>query len=297
MALRFNDRVKQLVTTPPGTGAFTFASTPTGFIAFSAIGSIANNDIVPYSAWDGASKWEVGYGTWNSGAGTLTRTTVKASSAGGSAENFTGNVTVWCDAPASGIPLLNAAGNLDMGAGNIVTTGTLGAGAATLSSVLVGNANLTSAWLRFTSGGLVGEFNCGQILADSGGMSLFVRAGGGGGVQLLAGATSWSAVSQRGKKRDFRPIEDPLAILERLRGAYGLYNYKTDDKDAKVRAGVMYEETAEAFPPAAFYAAASKEQNLPEHKGVSLEVYVPLLLAICETLAAKVKVLEANAKG
>lgn len=84
------DRVLETSTTT-GTGAFTLAGAVTGFRAFSAVCS--TNDTVPYfiEAVDGSGvptgDWETGFGTY-SGANTLTRTTVVASSNSDSAVNF-----------------------------------------------------------------------------------------------------------------------------------------------------------------------------------------------------------------
>lgn len=81
------DRVLETTTTT-GTGALTLAGAVTGYQTFGAACSDA--DTVLYSLWavDSAGQptgdWETGLGTWNTG-GTLTRTTVYASSNSGSA--------------------------------------------------------------------------------------------------------------------------------------------------------------------------------------------------------------------
>lgn len=100
MALRIADRVRETTTTT-GTGAITLAGAVAGHIAFSAIPSIATNDTVYYAIVSG-SNWEVGLGTY-SGANTLTRTTVHASSNAGSAINLSGTSDVWLDLTAAHI--------------------------------------------------------------------------------------------------------------------------------------------------------------------------------------------------
>lgn len=104
MAHVIKDRVKETTTTT-GTGALTLAGAMTGFRAFSAVCS--TNDTLCYAlqAVDGngapTGDWEVGVGTY-SGANTLTRGTVFASSNAGAAVNLaSGTKQVWIDLPAS----------------------------------------------------------------------------------------------------------------------------------------------------------------------------------------------------
>lgn len=106
MTFRFADYTKQVTGAGIGTGAFVFTGTPTGFAAFSAIPGVANGDLVPYSAWDGAGNREVGIATYNTG-GSLTRTTILRSTNSNAAVSFSAAVTVWCDAPAAKLPLLD----------------------------------------------------------------------------------------------------------------------------------------------------------------------------------------------
>lgn len=98
MPHRFADGVLETTTTT-GTGALALAGALTGFIRFNAIPSIAVNDTVWYAVWgvDGSGnrsgEWEIGLGTY-SAANTLTRTTVRRSSNGGAAVNFSAG-TKW----------------------------------------------------------------------------------------------------------------------------------------------------------------------------------------------------------
>lgn len=91
----YADRVKDTSTTT-GTGDFTLAgSAPTGYQTFSA--AFAVNDLVVYCIQlQSGSEWEVGKGTLT-GATTLARTTVLASSNAGAAVNFSaGTKDVFC---------------------------------------------------------------------------------------------------------------------------------------------------------------------------------------------------------
>lgn len=81
------DRVRETSTTT-GTGAFTLAGAVTGYRTFSSV-LTSPSDTCYYSIAEfaPATGWEVGLGTY-SGANTLTRTTVLASSNAGAAVNF-----------------------------------------------------------------------------------------------------------------------------------------------------------------------------------------------------------------
>lgn len=160
MTFRYADYTKQVTGAGIGTGAFVFTSTPTGFAAFSAMPSVANGDLVPYSAWDGAGNREVGIATYNTG-GSLTRTTILRSTNSNAAVSFTNPVTVWCDAPSAKLPLLDQNGNLGIGAASSVNdqlstrrdnngpnnwvARNFSAGAATTANIFVDNGTYSGA--------------------------------------------------------------------------------------------------------------------------------------------------------
>jgi len=88
MALVIKDRVKETSTTT-GTGTLTLAGATTGYQSFST--AIGNTNTTYYTiSTPTDSEWEVGIGTV--AAGTLARTTILASSNGGSAVNFSAGV-------------------------------------------------------------------------------------------------------------------------------------------------------------------------------------------------------------
>lgn len=94
------DRVKDTTTTT-GTGNVTLSGTaPSTFRTFGSVA--ANNDTFFYAIrHQSANEWEVGFGTYVSATPAVARTTVIASSAGGSAVTFSaGTKDVWIDSPA-----------------------------------------------------------------------------------------------------------------------------------------------------------------------------------------------------
>jgi len=98
MALVIADRVKETTTTT-GTGTLTLAGAATGFQSFSVVGN-GNTTYYAISS-SGGSQWEVGIGTYTSSGTTLARTTVLASSSGGSAVDLSaGTKDVYVTYPA-----------------------------------------------------------------------------------------------------------------------------------------------------------------------------------------------------
>lgn len=83
--MKHGDRVKETSTTT-GSGDITLAGAVSQFVAFSSV--FSTNDRVPYAiVGQSGTEWEVGYGTLT-GASTLARTEVKASSNSNNAVNF-----------------------------------------------------------------------------------------------------------------------------------------------------------------------------------------------------------------
>ena len=98
MALVLADRVRDTTTTT-GTGTVTLSGTaPTGYQTFGA--AIGNGNTTYYTI-NAGSQWEVGLGTYSSTGPSLARTTVLASSNGGSLVDFsTGTKDVFVTYPA-----------------------------------------------------------------------------------------------------------------------------------------------------------------------------------------------------
>jgi hypothetical protein len=99
MPLVLADRVQETTTTV-GTGTLNLSGAVTGFQTF--VAGIGTGNTTLYCIEDGTD-WEVGLGTVTDGSpDTLSRTTILASSNGGSAVNFgAGTKNVFCTLPAS----------------------------------------------------------------------------------------------------------------------------------------------------------------------------------------------------
>ena len=137
MPLVLKDRVRETSTTT-GTGALTLAGAVSGFQTFSS--AIGNTNTTYYTITNG-SEWETGIGTV--GAGTLTRTTVLASSNAGAAVTFSaGTKDVFCSYPA----------------GKSFYTDLLGTNVATALGVSVGTAGAF-----VTNGGALGTPTSGTL--------------------------------------------------------------------------------------------------------------------------------------
>lgn len=143
MALVLQDRVKETSTTS-STGTFTLAGASTGFQSFAAVG---NGNTTYYAIVSQTlTEWEVGIGTYTLSGTTLSRTTVLASSNGGSLVNFSaGTKDVFVTYPAEKSVNLDAAGNASaLGTPvSFVGTNITGTAASFTASNVTTNANLT----------------------------------------------------------------------------------------------------------------------------------------------------------
>ena len=137
MALVLSDRVQETTTTA-GTGTITLAGAVTGYQSFAVIGN--GNTTYYCIAGLGTNEWEVGIGTYSSAGTTLARTTILASSNGGSVVTFSaGSKSVFVTYPAEKSVNLDASDNASalgtpvsfVGTNITGTAASLTAGAAT----------------------------------------------------------------------------------------------------------------------------------------------------------------------
>jgi hypothetical protein len=117
MALVLANRVQESATANT-TVSFTLTGAVAGFQTFAVVG---DTNTTYYSATDSSGNWEVGLGTYSTTGPTLTRTTIYASSNGGSAVTFSGAVNVFVTYPSG------KSVNLD-GSGNVSALGTVASG-------------------------------------------------------------------------------------------------------------------------------------------------------------------------
>ncbi len=108
MALVLANRVQESATANT-TVSFTLTGAVAGFQSFAVIG---DTNTTYYSATDTTGNWEVGLGTYSTTGPTLTRTTIYASSNGGTAETFVDPVSVFVTYPSGKSVNLDDSGNV-----------------------------------------------------------------------------------------------------------------------------------------------------------------------------------------
>jgi hypothetical protein len=163
MAFVVADRVKETSTTT-GTGAMALAGAVSGFQSFAS--GVGNSNTTYYAIVNqSVTEWEVGFGTLNSTSANLARTTVLASSNGGSLVAFTaGTKEVFVTQPATRTLVQTSGGNTTdgvlfyTGSGVASATGALtfnGADFATTGSATAGSFTTagTSTAGSFTTAG------------------------------------------------------------------------------------------------------------------------------------------------
>ena len=129
MALVLLDRVQQTGTANT-TVSFTLSGSVTGFQSLAGVG---NGNTTYYAATDLSGNWEAGIGTYATG-GTLTRTTILASSNTGSAVTFSGTVNVFITYPAEKSINYDGAGVATIGTTlSYADTGIVGSFASTVA--------------------------------------------------------------------------------------------------------------------------------------------------------------------
>ena len=119
MAFKLNDRVKESSSTT-GTGTFSLGGAVTGFETFAA--GIGGDNTTYYCIFEtGTARFEVGFGTLNSGASTLARTYVISSSNSDAKVDFQGATEVFCTVPGAKIGLPFPEENASSSAPKIIT--------------------------------------------------------------------------------------------------------------------------------------------------------------------------------
>ena len=157
---KMQNRVQETTTTG-GTGTITLAGAVTGYITFAA--GFTTGDVLFYTLDNGIGEWEIGIGTLVT-TGTLSRTTVIASSNSGALVNFSsGTKRVFCSAPTrSLVP------DQDSKSGYVLTTdGTNPSWTQTLNSVNIGNTTAgTGAFTTLSASSTVSGIGFSNYLAS-----------------------------------------------------------------------------------------------------------------------------------
>ena len=182
MALALQDRVQETTTTT-GTGTVTLLGAVTGYQAFTAVGN--GNTTYYCIAGLGTTEWEVGIGTYTLSGTTLARTTVLASSNGGSLVSFSaGTKSVFVTYPSEKSVNLDAAGNASalgtpasfVGTNITGTAASLTAGAVTNGVYTTGSYS-NPAWITALANSKITGLGSAALLT----------AGAAGGVATLDG--------------------------------------------------------------------------------------------------------------
>ena len=158
MSLIVADRVQETTNTT-GTGAYTLGGAVSGFQTFASVAS--DTDTVYYSITDNVD-FEVGLGTYASGADTIARTTVLSSSNAGSAVNWgVGTKNIFLTYPADKAVVEDASNNVTIG-NNLVVGGTVdGVDIAARDAVLTSTTNTADAALPKAGGTMSGAIAMG----------------------------------------------------------------------------------------------------------------------------------------
>jgi hypothetical protein len=189
MALVLADRVKETTTTT-GTGTLTLAGAATGFQSFSVIGN-GNTTYYAISS-SGGSQWEVGIGTYTSSGTTLARTTIIASSNGGSAVNLSaGTKDVFVTYPSGKSVNLDASGNA-------TALGTLASAILTNATGLPLSTGITGT-LPVANGGTGSTaLTANNVILGNGTSAVQVVAPSTSGNVLTSNGTTWVSSSAPG---------------------------------------------------------------------------------------------------
>ncbi len=154
MSLIVADRVQETTNTT-GTGAYTLGGAVSGFQTFASVAS--DTDTVYYSITDNVD-FEVGLGTYASGAGTITRTTVFSSSNSDAAVDWgVGAKNIFLTYPADKAVLEDASNNVTVG-NNLIVGGTVdGVDIAARDAVLTTTTSTANAALPKAGGTMTGN--------------------------------------------------------------------------------------------------------------------------------------------
>lgn len=151
MAFKLFDRVKE-TSTSTGTGDLNLAGAVSQFQAFSA--RYSNTDTFYYCIQDqSGTQWETGKGTYNSGANSITRTTVQESTNSNAAVNFTSAAlyifvifpAAEMGVPGLTIPQIQASGRSTAQTAAISSITAFTVGAADGTFIVSANVNVTTA--------------------------------------------------------------------------------------------------------------------------------------------------------
>jgi hypothetical protein len=144
-----------------------------------------------------------------------------------------------------------------------------------------------------TAAGFIYNSSTNTTNAGANGLTIFQNAGSGkirisavsAGVDLLSGATSWSAVSDSRLKKNIKPLAYGLAEIISLNPVR--FDYKEDNSNDSKRMGFIAQEVLPILPEV----VAGDEETF---YGLSTTELIPTMIKAIQQLNAKVEALEAR---
>jgi hypothetical protein len=116
---------------------------------------------------------------------------------------------------------------------------------------------------------------------------LQMRCGSTGGVELFAGNTSWSSLSDERAKDIIEPISDSISKVNKIRAVIG--KYKTDDEGIR-RSFLIAQDVEEVFPEAVEKTNFGIDGE--EYLALTYDAIIPLLVANVQELKRELDALK-----
>lgn len=159
------------------------------------------------------------------------------------------------------------------------------AGSSAVSIFQLGN-NTNDSAVTFALQSSANTSNAGanSLYITNGLATIRIRAGGSGGVDLAAGATSWAAVSDERFKKNVQPLEygiDQILALNPIR-----FDYTEDETNDSARLGFIAQDVQTVIPEAV-------KGSLETQLTLSATELIPALINAIKQLEARVAALEA----
>jgi hypothetical protein len=114
---------------------------------------------------------------------------------------------------------------------------------------------------------------------------LQARTGASGGVELLNGASAWTAISDKRMKKDIKELDYGLKEISALKPVF--FNYKDDSKTQERRLGFVAQEVEEIIPELVKKSVYDKIEGSPELLSLDTTSMTPVLVRAIQELKAE----------